>query len=219
MDALLDTPLGPVLLRASDQGLTGLYFLDQRDAPVLDLAGLPGTEALPRITDSRQGFHAGQSLASLSVSARHETAGDSPVTHWEQSAVGGLRPVLPNAALSPFFLIVREQLGHYFLGKLQTFTVPLDLEAIGTPFQVSIWKALTKIPYGCCVSYADLARAAGYGPQHSRATGVAVGKNPISILVPCHRIVSSNHRLTGYSGGLHRKRALLLLEGLGVGSV
>lgn len=219
MDALLDTPLGRVLLKASDQGLTGLYFLDQRDAPVMADVDQDADSSAGRITDPRDGFLDGHgSLATLKVSWATPTVRSPCRIQLNQASPFILQPLNGHLAVSPFFQAASEQLGRYFQGQLRRFSVPLDLESCGTPFQVAIWKALVNIPYGQCVSYADLAGLAGYGTRHGRATGVAVGKNPVSILVPCHRIVSSSHRLTGYSGGLHRKLALLELEGVKAGA-
>jgi len=101
------------------------------------------------------------------------------------------------------------ELDAYFAGNLRWFTVPIDLR--GTDFQRLVWKILLGIPYGETRSYGQVACAAGRlnGP---RAVGQAIGRNPISIIVPCHRVIGSNGSLTGYGGGLPRKRALLKLE-------
>ena len=99
----------------------------------------------------------------------------------------------------------------YFQGQLKTFRVPLAL--VGTPFQQKVWQALLDIPYGTYVSYGDVARAAGFTPGHGRPVGTAVGRNPITIIVPCHRVLAGNGKLTGYTGGLARKLALLEIEG------
>jgi len=102
-----------------------------------------------------------------------------------------------------------SELDDYFAGKLFRFTVPLDLR--GTPFQHQVWQLLQNIPYGETVSYGELARSLGRA-NAARAVGGAVGSNPISIIVPCHRVIGANGNLTGYGGGLSRKRALLDLE-------
>ena len=104
---------------------------------------------------------------------------------------------------------VVQQLATYFAGALTTFGVPLDLR--GTAFQVMVWEALLRIPYGVTCSYGDIAVAIGR-PGAARPVGGAVGANPISIIVPCHRIIGADGSLTGYSGGLWRKKALLALE-------
>jgi O-6-methylguanine DNA methyltransferase len=110
----------------------------------------------------------------------------------------------------PVFAGAAEQLDAYFAGHLTTFDV--DLAMAGTPFQQRVWEALRDIPYGRTVSYGELAEALGQ-PTASRAVGLANGKNPVGIIVPCHRVVGADGSLTGYGGGLERKRWLLGLEG------
>jgi len=111
-----------------------------------------------------------------------------------------------DAAFAP----VREQLEQYFAGERVEFDVHLDLDG-ATPFRRSVWSALLEIPYAATVSYGDLARRLGV-PTSARAVGAANGSNPISIIVPCHRVIGAAGRLTGYAGGLERKRYLLCLE-------
>ncbi|MFY9255312.1 MAG: methylated-DNA--[protein]-cysteine S-methyltransferase [Fuerstiella sp.] len=106
-----------------------------------------------------------------------------------------------------------RQLKAYFAGDLQQFDVPLAGQ--GTEFQKRVWKALKKVPYGETATYGDIAKAIG-SPTASRAVGMANGRNPISIIVPCHRIIGTSGKLVGYGGGLHRKTALLKLEGIAV---
>ncbi len=103
-----------------------------------------------------------------------------------------------------------EQLDEYFAGDRHEFDVPLD-EAAGTEFQRKVWAELREIPYGERVSYAELAGRIGR-PTAFRAVGLANGRNPISIIVPCHRVVGSGGSLTGYGGGVERKQQLLELE-------
>ena len=103
----------------------------------------------------------------------------------------------------------REQLEEYFAGTRQEFSIPLD--AAGTEFQQAVWQALREIPYGVAISYGELARRIG-NPRAVRAVGLANGRNPISIIVPCHRVIGADGSLTGYGGGLERKRFLLALE-------
>ncbi|MFB3814340.1 MAG: methylated-DNA--[protein]-cysteine S-methyltransferase [Terriglobales bacterium] len=103
----------------------------------------------------------------------------------------------------------REQLEEYFAARRTEFTLPLDLR--GTEFQQTCWRALLRIPYGETRSYAELARAIGR-PHAARAVGMANHDNPIAIIVPCHRVVGTNGKLTGYGGGLETKRKLLDLE-------
>jgi methylated-DNA-[protein]-cysteine S-methyltransferase len=109
---------------------------------------------------------------------------------------------------SSFIEIVR-QLGAYFGGEIEGFDLPLAPE--GTPFQQKVWKKLCGIPYGETISYGELARRIG-NPNASRAVGLANGSNPIPIIIPCHRVIGSNGKLTGYGGGLPIKEKLLALE-------
>jgi methylated-DNA-[protein]-cysteine S-methyltransferase len=113
-----------------------------------------------------------------------------------------------DAALSE----ARAQLQAYFAGELRGFELPLAAE--GTPFQQRVWRALCDIPYGETISYGELARRIGQ-PAAARAVGLANGQNPIAIVVPCHRVIGANGSLTGYGGGLERKRWLLAHESRG----
>ncbi|MFQ2198844.1 methylated-DNA--[protein]-cysteine S-methyltransferase [Aeromonas hydrophila] len=124
----------------------------------------------------------------------------------------GEQPVTPtdewqrdDQALAPFI----EQFAAYFAGRLHRFDLPLA--ARGTPFQQSVWRALGDIPYGETVSYLEIAQAIG-NPKAVRAVGAANGRNPLSIIVPCHRVIGRSGELTGYAGGLPIKRWLLALE-------
>lgn len=103
----------------------------------------------------------------------------------------------------------KRELVEYFSGKRKGFQVALAPE--GTPFQRSVWKAISTVGFGETIAYGELARRAGH-PGSARAAGAATGRNPIGIIVPCHRIVGANGALTGYAGGLAKKRALLALE-------
>ena len=111
----------------------------------------------------------------------------------------------------PVLKQARQQLGQYFAGQRSHFDVPLDLSC-GTAFQQSVWQALLAIAQGEVVSYGEVGRRIG-NPAAVRAVGGAVGRNPVSIIVPCHRVMGANGALTGYGGGLARKTALLRLEG------
>jgi methylated-DNA-[protein]-cysteine S-methyltransferase len=151
------SPLGPILLAASAQGLAGAWFVEgQRDTP--------------------------------------------DPSHW---AAAPDHPVLQQAA---------AQLADYFAGRRQHFDLALDLTH-GTAFQQAVWQALVAIPFGKTTSYGELARRIGR-PKAVRALGAAVGRNPVSIIVPCHRVIGANGALTGYAGGLDRKTALLQTEGI-----
>jgi methylated-DNA-[protein]-cysteine S-methyltransferase len=129
---------------------------------------------------------------------------------WEQD--DPLRVRLGEAAVRPSHPILdraEEELNRYFAGTLTQFSVPIDLR--GTPFQVQVWEALLAIPFGQTRTYGELAKQLG-NPQASRAVGAANGKNPISIIVPCHRVIGSTGKLTGFAGGLETKAQLLDLE-------
>lgn len=152
--ARMPTPLGPVTLAATAQGLAGLWFDGQKHHP--------GPLAAP------------------------------------------LDPGHPHLAQAI------EELGRYFAGaRAPTFDTPLDPQ--GTPFQQEVWRALLRIAPGSTRTYGELAVSLQV-PGAARAVGAAVGRNPISILVPCHRVLGAGGSLTGYAGGLHRKQALLGLE-------
>lgn len=105
-----------------------------------------------------------------------------------------------------------QQLTAYFTGELQRFDLPLD--AAGTDFQQRVWTQLRRIPYGTTTTYGALAGALGLTGHGARAVGAANGRNPIPVVVPCHRVIGSDGTLTGYAGGLPIKRALLELEGV-----
>jgi methylated-DNA-[protein]-cysteine S-methyltransferase len=123
----------------------------------------------------------------------HPQAIDAPERHDD--------PLLRDAA---------RQLRSYFAGRSSRFDLQLDLQ--GTGFQQTVWQALLAIDAGATQSYAEVARRIG-SPQAVRAVGAAVGRNPVSLIVPCHRVVATDGSLRGYAGGLDRKRALLALEG------
>ena len=118
-----------------------------------------------------------------------------PAAHWRRDP----------AALDDAELQLRE----YFAGRRTEFDLPLAPE--GTPFQRRVWEALREIPYGTTVSYGELARRVGH-PDGARAVGAANGRNPIAIVIPCHRVIGAGGALVGYGGGLDRKRVLLELE-------
>jgi methylated-DNA-[protein]-cysteine S-methyltransferase len=151
------SPLGPLLLAASPQGLAGVWFTGQRHHPSTEM-----------------------------------------VDAWPD---GGRHPVLQQAA---------SQLQAYLGGQLARFDLPLDLSS-GTAFQQSVWQALLEIPANTTHSYGAVAQRVGR-PAAVRAVGAAIGRNPLCIVVPCHRVVGASGALTGYAGGLDRKVALLRLE-------
>jgi methylated-DNA-[protein]-cysteine S-methyltransferase len=104
-----------------------------------------------------------------------------------------------------------DEIAQYFAGERLTFSVPVRLR--GTPFQQQVWDLLRQIPFGDAWTYGDLARRLGLPPGASRAVGGANGRNPVAIIVPCHRVIGGDGELTGYAGGVDRKRSLLTLEG------
>jgi methylated-DNA-[protein]-cysteine S-methyltransferase len=123
--------------------------------------------------------------------------------------------LLPNALAShtssdPLLVEAHRQLSAYFDGNLDEFDLPLA--PAGTDFQRRVWHQLEQIPFGETASYGEIATRLGMPPGASRAVGTANGSNPIAIVVPCHRVIGANGTLTGYAGGLHRKRYLLDLE-------
>jgi methylated-DNA-[protein]-cysteine S-methyltransferase len=129
-----------------------------------------------------------------------DVAGKLPdLDHWVQNAGAG---PLPQAI---------GQLTEYFHGTRREFSLPIRLQ--GTEFQQRVWNMLTEIPYGMTWSYGELAKRIDH-PKASRAVGLANGRNPVAILVPCHRVIGADGSLTGYGGGLERKRWLLAHEGL-----
>jgi methylated-DNA-[protein]-cysteine S-methyltransferase len=158
----------------------------------------------------------------VSAQATHHTTMTSPIGELlllgNESALTGLHfpPYRWTSALiaglpgddGPFRAAV-EQLEEYFAGQRRVFELPLALD--GTTFQQRVWAALQKIPYGRTATYGEIAAAMGHASA-ARAVGMANNRNPIAIIVPCHRVVGSNGALVGYGGGLDRKRALLELE-------
>lgn len=125
---------------------------------------------------------------------------DAPIVEVDRSIPAQARARLDAA---------RAQLDEYFAGRRTVFDLPLA--PAGTPFQRNVWNVLCTVRYGETASYAQVAQQVG-SPAAVRAVGAANGRNPIAIVIPCHRIIGSNGTLTGYAGGLERKRALLLLE-------
>ena len=134
-------------------------------------------------------------LTGLSMALQQGKPAPVPEKHWRRD----------DAALR----LARQQLEAFFAGELQAFDLPLHMS--GTPFQKQVWQGLLTIPYGTTISYAELAARIGR-PGASRAVGAANGRNPIGIIVPCHRVIGANGSLTGYGGGLDRKEWLISHE-------
>jgi methylated-DNA-[protein]-cysteine S-methyltransferase len=150
-------------------------------------------------------------------------ASSVPGMHGVETPIGPLRLSGENGRLSrvafaasaearssePLLLEAEAQLHAYFAGELERFELPLGPR--GTAFQLSVWEALLEIRYGSTISYSELAAAIGR-PSACRAVGAANGRNPLAVIVPCHRVIGAAGGLTGYGGGLERKRMLLALE-------
>jgi methylated-DNA-[protein]-cysteine S-methyltransferase len=218
--ALLSSPLGDILLSADEHCLTGLYFTDQRDCPHLPgLAAVSESEIVSRPSAGVVRGRAARTLKAVragSMPATGElfppdvpaTAGD--VTGGQATALRLLQADTPAGALAVLEQ-TRRELDEYWRGERKVFGVPLDPQ--GTAFQKRIWQALLDVPCGATLSYGELGEQAGLGAGHGRAVGTAVGSNPISIIIPCHRILARNGTLNGYGGGLSRKARLLEIEG------
>ena len=136
-------------------------------------------------------------------------AGDRLVGCWFATGTGRSDPAAGLVRDDDALAAARQQLEEYFAGERQTFD--LELAPVGTEFQQRVWAQLRAIPYGETATYGEIATALG-NPGASRAVGLANGANPIAIVVPCHRVIGADGRLTGYAGGTDRKRALLDLE-------
>lgn len=138
-------------------------------------------------------------------------AGDEPGLRWIGFAGGAMvRRAGADWVRDPALLpTVREQLAAYFAGKLSEFDVPLAPQT--TPFQGRVLDELRKVPYGTTISYGELARRAG-NPRGARAAGMAVARNPVPVVIPCHRVIGADGSLTGFGGGVQRKRWLLAHE-------
>lgn len=150
-------------------------------------------------------------------------------TRWMDSPIGGLRlhvsaglltaidfgaEVRGTRVADPLLDQAQQQLTEYFNGERTEFDLPLAND--GTEFQQKVWNEISRIPFGETASYGAIAQRLGYEPGISRAVGAANGANPIPIIVPCHRVIGGNGKLTGYAGGVDRKRTLLALENPGL---
>lgn len=132
------------------------------------------------------------------------------LSDWLEKHVPGAVRTHDRDRLAPYV----EQMKAYLDGRTQAFSVPLDFR--GTPFQIRVWRALLQIPFGSIRSYTDLAASIGH-PAAVRAVAAACGANPMPIVVPCHRVIGKDGRLTGYRGGLEMKAKLLRMEGIALG--
>src|SRR5690606_31799879 len=206
-----------ILLSSNGSSLNGLYFVGQADCPSPDgekrqapgradpTAGLMAGVPIRRFKAYKNTAMAPTLFDELNLRPTGATA-----TQRACGPVALKQPNTPDSAIA-LFEQTQHELDEYFQGVRKVFTIPLSLE--GSDFQKKVWQALLAIPYGEFVSYGDVAQAAGLTPQHGRPVGTAVGRNPLTIIVPCHRVLAGNGSLNGYSGGLERKFALLELEG------
>lgn len=211
--AQMNSLLGSLVLSTNGTHLTAVCFADQHDRPALDglpalapdadspTAGLKDGQPLKRIKFSQQGCL--PQLAKQASRSSAQQSSDNTLTYLQTDTPASAAAVLQNTC---------DQLAQYFDGQRQEFALPL--QPVGTPFQQKVWQALLAIPYAQLRSYGQIASESGLSVQHGRPVGTAVGRNPISIVIPCHRVLSASGALTGYTGGLHRKLALLELEGL-----
>lgn len=203
--AAFDGPLGQMLLEVRGAALSGLYFTGQKDCP--PLAGLPPVEL--ETWDPASGVLSdGRAIRTIRV--RKADLCDTPAVAGECSAL--YYPAeMPGAEARTVLVSAHAQLQAYFKSDLHDFDLPLCPQ--GTAFQERVWQGLLTIPYGEILSYGQLALRLGLSAQHSRAVGTAVGRNPLTIIIPCHRVLAGNGSLNGYTGGLSRKARLLQIEG------
>jgi methylated-DNA-[protein]-cysteine S-methyltransferase len=185
------SPVGPLFLAASAKGLVALEF-DARWPGQQTIRPNPRDLRFEKLGSEKLGS---EKLGSEKLGAEKQRVENNRVRFEESTIV--MRPY------------VRE-LEEYFSSQRRNFSFPLDLR--GTDFQLACWQALLAIPYGETRTYADVARAVGR-PQGFRAVGMANNRNPVAIVVPCHRVIASDGTLCGYGGGLDIKRRLLELEG------
>lgn len=196
------SPLGKMLLSADDEGLTGAWFLGQKYYASRSENACDVTNAVRDLnsaqTCERRLYSLGNDAQNLEMdSSFYEVANSKPLQILSKS---------------------KCWFDHYFSGEEPCVEVPLHL--IGSDFQREVWEILRTIPYGKTITYGDIAKQIatkrGLSRISAQAVGGAVGHNPLSVIVPCHRVVGSNGNLTGYAGGIDKKEALLTLEGVEV---
>lgn len=225
-NAVVKSPLGRILLQADQAGLAGLYFTSQKDCP--NTAGLndkktqSGSPAdgmlnnrplrkykLKPIAEEKQtGLFADKNHKADFINPAREFLAN-PANH-DFAEIEFLDVEIPDSVKKTLTQTASE-LNEYWHHQRSTFTVKLNPQ--GSEFQKKIWQELIKIPLGGILSYGELGKKSGFGSGHGRAIGTAVGSNPISIIIPCHRVLAANGTLNGYGGGLQRKAYLLQLEG------
>jgi O-6-methylguanine DNA methyltransferase len=186
---IIDSPVGDLFASADAAGrITGLQFSTADEGP-----GSPASSRLRHPEPKNEGPGSPASSRMRHPLGAHRAPGRDP--NWTRD----------ERALAP----LRGQLEEYFAGERREFE--LELAPSGSPFQLSVWRALCAIPYGETASYGEIAAAVGQ-PGAARAVGGANNRNPIAIVIPCHRVIGANGTLTGYGGGLPRKQRLLALE-------
>lgn len=233
--ALAASPLGRIRLGSRSGRLTALDFVDEAESPAAQAAAGKALHAAPSVScppeegafcpgsgpsakKPSEGLLDGRRICTFRLAGEGELAfpmwdeeADTDAAEGCRLIDDSLQPDTPQADIALMHKAV-DELDRYFRGALKVFSVPLQLD--GSGFQRRIWQALLEIPLGSSLSYGELAEKAGYAPSsYGRAAGTAVGNNPVSIIVPCHRIVGKDGKMTGYSGGLWRKLRLLSLEG------
>lgn len=205
--ALVESPIGQILLQADTGGLTGLYFTDRLDHPdssgdqLKPSAGLLNNKPLRKykvLPETANDLFARATQPICTAQSDYQLC-----SYTESQTPTEIKSILDLAIL---------ELDQYWHGQLHDFTVALNPR--GSDFQLKVWQALLRVKLGTILSYGELGQLAGFGSKHGRAMGTAVGSNPISIIIPCHRILASDHSLNGYGGGLQRKLQLLQHEGL-----
>ena len=175
----------------------------------------PARPFLPPEPEAQQYYtRVGSPIGQLLLIGREDAAAGLALTalYMLGGPHGSTAQVPPGARRDPqVFASVSAQLEAYFDGERSEFEIKLSPD--GSPFQLAVWAELTTIPYGVTVSYGDVAAALGKSPVASRAVGLANGRNPISIIVPCHRVIGADGSMTGYGWGVERKQWLLRHEG------
>ena len=221
------SPLGSLVMAATEQGLCALFFTGGRNSAAVDEKALEHAlrrhlptelrrlDPQPRRRRRRTFANAGSGIADVAASGTADVAGsgiaDVAASGTADVAGSGTEGIILRSShhrLTP----VRRWLERYFAGEPvgpSDLEMPLDLR--GTPFQKKVWKQLTRIPYGKTASYGEIARRIDV-PHSARAVGMANHNNPVTVIVPCHRVIGSNGKLVGYGAGLWRKKALLRLE-------
>jgi methylated-DNA-[protein]-cysteine S-methyltransferase len=190
------SPIGELVLTACDEGL-----LEVR----LPASGNP----LPSATAMGGAFVATELGADVATELGAAGVPSNPAPIGDVASAFVLPPQAPRLSADAVLAAARRQLTEYFAGRRRTFVLPLSV--IGTEFERRVWEAVSGVAYGATVTYGQLARSIGK-PGAARAVGAALGRNPLAVVVPCHRVVAAGGGLGGFAGGLARKRVLLAGE-------